>query len=265
MPEDGRRARRRPRRDGAGGVGADRQRARTPRRSGRAGRASVRHRHRQRDFWVLRVALREYRPRLVVAEYNAAFPPGKFWTRRNAPMEHGTRRSGTARASTRSPGSRHVPVTSSSRASRVVQRVLRARRLGRRRGSRSTPARRPVPALVIALPRSAIPRASNPIARGSRNRSSHRCASATRASSQRRGSTPIVVGVLARIENATRHRLSSTGPTPLRLSAHVLDDEGRVARFDASGTGSTAASRRTVPPGRVECSASTRDDAPSCA
>ena len=33
--------------------------------------------------------------------------------------------------------------------------------------------------------------------------------------------------------NATGHRLSSTGPTPLRLSAHVLDDDGRVARFDA--------------------------------
>jgi hypothetical protein len=35
------------------------------------------------DFWVLRALLRTRSPRILVAEYNATFPPGVFWTRRN--------------------------------------------------------------------------------------------------------------------------------------------------------------------------------------
>ena len=149
-------------------------------------------------------------------------------------MEHGTRRSGTARAWTRSPGSRHTPATSSSRASQWYEHVLRRDDLVAAADLDRLPLDALYRPLLIAPPAIGHPAGSNPIARGSRNRSSRRCTSATHTRRPRRGSTPIVVGVLARIENATRHRLSSTGPTPLRLSAHVLDDEGRVTRFDAA-------------------------------
>lgn len=35
------------------------------------------------DLWVLRAVLARVSPRIVVVEYNATFPPGVFWTRRN--------------------------------------------------------------------------------------------------------------------------------------------------------------------------------------
>lgn len=35
------------------------------------------------DLWVLRSMLRTIAPRVLVVEYNATFPPGEFWTRRN--------------------------------------------------------------------------------------------------------------------------------------------------------------------------------------
>ena len=42
-----------------------------------------------------------------------------------------------------------------------------------------------------------------------------------------------LVGVRVAIDNGTHKRLTSVGSTPLRLSAHVLDEKGAIIEHDA--------------------------------
>lgn len=186
------------------------------------------------DFWVLRVALRDYRPRLVVAEYNAAFPPGKFWTRRNRAdgswddtFRHGASLDALAWVASRAGYQLVACESSGANAFFVRDDLVDAADLDR------LPLDALYRPLLIAPPAIGHPARVEPdCPRLTESELAQVRVSGARIIA-RRGSTPIVFGVLARIENATSHRLSSTGPTPLRLSAHVLDEEGRTARFDA--------------------------------
>jgi hypothetical protein len=184
------------------------------------------------EFWVLRAALREYAPRLIVVEYNAAFPPGEFWTRRNRAdgswdetFRHGASLDALSWVAARAGYELVACESSGANALFVRNDLIVAAALGR---ARLVDLYRP---LLIAPPTIGHPARAQPDC----PRLSDAELGAVRIVEARvieRPQESRVLGVLARIENRTRHHLSSTGPTPLRLSAHFLDDAGAISRFD---------------------------------
>jgi hypothetical protein len=183
------------------------------------------------DLWVLRSMLRSVRPRIVVVEYNATFPPGVFWTRRNRSTytwpetyEHGASLDAMAWAAgvagyqlvacdsngvnaffvrqdlTAAAGLRPLPVADAYRPLLTLPPII------------GHPWRRPEPCPVLP------PGEARAV----------RIIDATLVF-DRRGPAPQqprVVGVRAVIDNPTATRLTSGGPTPVSLSARLLDRDG---------------------------------------
>jgi hypothetical protein len=209
------------------------------------------------DLWVLRALLRAHQPRVLVVEYNAAFPPGVFWTRRNRASyewdetyRHGASLDALHWAAARA-GYRLVACDSAGvnaffvRADVAVDAHLPERPLGA--------LYRP---LLIAPPNIGHPlrveSACPPLS--GEDLDDVRIVHASLAFLNRPARTGGVriAGVRATIQNDTAKRLTSAGPTPLRLSAHLLDAAGNVLPHEAERNriaGGVAAGRRAAAAG----------------
>ena len=218
------------------------------------------------DFWVLRlVAPQAMRRAFVVVEYNATFPPGHFWTRRErerAEWDDTYRHGASLDALAWALRPRRLP----TRGMRVggSERVLRARRRRRRRRSRR---RTPLIAAVPAPGDRLTPRIGHPWwaepdcprltdVEMARVRIVGADIVARRPDADSRGTS---VGIRARIDNANASTCSRRlGPTPLYLSAHC-DRGGRCGGEPRHGTQLLVRRRAAAQPalGRVPCSAPT--------
>jgi hypothetical protein len=189
------------------------------------------------DLWVLRAALRHHRPRVVVVEYNATFPPGVSWSRRNRASyewdetyRHGASLDALAWAA----GRRGYCLVACDSAG-VNALFVRADLVGPAglAEQRIEDAYRP---LVLAPPVVGHPwRAERPCPELSPPELERVRVASAGVAFRRPAHAPghVLVGVRAVIENGTDRHLTSSGATPLRLSAHVLDRDGRVVAFDA--------------------------------
>lgn len=189
------------------------------------------------DFWVLREILTSFAPRVVVVEYNATFPPDVFWVRRkrrhaqwDETFRHGASLEALAWLAARS--DYHLVACDSHGANAFFLRGDLAANLAR------SPALdtlyRP---LLVVPPAVGHPWLKEP-----------ECPPLSAGGLEHlrvveaviRGCRPLgplgedqLVSILARIENRTGEQLTSYGPTPLRLSAHLLDDVGGIVEHEA--------------------------------
>jgi hypothetical protein len=185
------------------------------------------------DLWVLRAMLRTIAPRLLVVEYNSTFPPGEFWTRRNRhrytwpeTYEHGASLDAMQWAASAA----GYELVACDRLG--VNAFFVRRDVARAAGLPSHPpealyrpyfARPPIighpwwePEPCPVLPPEAFDRIS---------------VTNARLVFDRIGPPPDrvrVVGVRADVVNPTSIRLTSDGPTPVSLSARLVDAGGRT-------------------------------------
>ncbi len=189
------------------------------------------------DFWVLRSILREFAPRVLVAEYNATFPPGEFWTRR--------RRAYTQWDDTYRHGAsldaldwvcRHAGYRLVACLSHGVNAFFVRDDLADEVGLRPHPIASLYRAVMVARPMIGHPYNVDDdcplLDADDRQRLEIRDAAIIGRRPRSDHASSGLVGVLARIRNDTNHWLSSTGPTPLHLSAHLLDARGNVVEFE---------------------------------
>src|SRR6476646_1136130 len=189
------------------------------------------------DLWVLRSMLEAIAPRLLVVEYNSTFPPGEFWTRRNRheyvwpeTYEHGASLDAMCWAA----GAAGYELVACDRAG--VNACFVRRDVARAAGLAAHPpdalyrpyfARPPIighpwwtpePCPVLS------PEAFATV--GVRNAT---------VAFDRVGPPPDrvrVVGVRAEVVNPTDTRITSDGPTPVALSARLVDRSGRALAFE---------------------------------
>jgi hypothetical protein len=189
------------------------------------------------DFWVLRRVLRSRSPRVVVVEYNSTFPPGVFWVRRNRrravwdeTFRHGASLDAFVWLCGRF-GYRLVACDSSG-ANAFFVREDEAQAAGLPEGDVADFYR----PLLIAPPAIGHPlRICDDCPRLDANElDAIRVVEAVVVN--RRSLDAVarrqLIGVRVVVENATARRLTSTGPTPVRLSAHLLDRSSEVVEFD---------------------------------
>ncbi|HEV2071815.1 MAG TPA: hypothetical protein VGR26_18685 [Acidimicrobiales bacterium] len=200
------------------------------------------------DFWVLRAILRAYRPVLIVAEYNSAFPPGALWVRRPRPGVpwDGTHRHGAsldALTWLMSRAGYDLIGCESSGANAFFGR--------RDRVAASTIVRLPHPPAMHFRPWDG----PYPVLGHPKRRWPHAeilapaDLAAVRVRSARRLDRDDLLGDLvaveAVVENRSARTLSSGGRTPVRLGGHWLDEEGRIIEHEAG----RSVLVREVPPG----------------
>ncbi|MET1002169.1 MAG: hypothetical protein ABWZ15_10205 [Acidimicrobiia bacterium] len=181
------------------------------------------------DFWVLRSMLRKYAPRVVVVEYNATFPPGHFWTRRERKRaewddtyRHGASLDALAWLCARA-GYRLVACDSAGANAFFVRAdVADAARLG------VEPVHLLYRPLLIAPPRIGHPWWPEPDCPRLTDDEMARVRIVGADIVTRFGGDPenVLVGIRARIDNATPHLITSVGPTPMNLSAHAIAADG---------------------------------------
>jgi len=189
------------------------------------------------DFWVMRSLLRQFAPRVLVVEYNASFPPGVFWTRRNRASyvwdetyRHGASLDAMAWAAGRF-GYQLVACDQAGVNAFLVRGDI---------ASELQIAEHPLASLyrplVIAPPTIGHPsHAESPcpelaVDEQRRVRLAGASVAFRRPLSGTQGGQ--LVGVRVVIDNASQKRLTSRGPTPLRLSAHILDASGTVIEWE---------------------------------
>ena len=190
------------------------------------------------DFWVLRALLRHRKPRVLIVEYNASFPPGVFWTRRNRASyewdetyRHGASLDAMAWVAGRF-GYQLVACDQAGVNAFFVRNDIAAEA----RIPQHTLAALYRP-LVITPPAIGHPtRAESPCPRLTVDeqrglRLTDASVAFRRPWVGARGGQ--LVGVRVVIDNATRQRFTSIGSTPLRLSAHILDAQGTVIEREA--------------------------------
>lgn len=181
------------------------------------------------DLWVLRALLRSRAPRILVVEYNSTFPPGTFWTRRNRATyewdethRHGASLDAMAWAAQRQD---YQLVACDSYG--VNAFFVRADLAGPFTAAPLASLYRPllIKPPVVGHPWRAAERCpllTEP------ERSGLRVASATVRFVRPRSGQPgaALCGVDVELVNETQQHLTSGGPTPLMLSARLLDADG---------------------------------------
>jgi len=189
------------------------------------------------DYWVLRELLGSFSPRIVVVEYNAAFPPEVFWVRRNRPdsVWDNTYRHGASLAAfawlADNAGYRLVACDSAGANAFFVRDDL-ADAVGP-----------PVPIdqlyrpLLVAPPAVGHPWRTEPDCPQLSGTEIDALRVVSAALVRRRpldgSGTGQLVSIIAEVANGTSHRLTSAGPTPVRLSAHLVDGYGDIVEYDA--------------------------------
>ena len=188
------------------------------------------------DFWVLRLVLRRYAPRILVVEYNATFPPGHFWTRReraratwDETYRHGASLDAMAWVCGRA-GYRLVACESAGANAFFVRDDV-----ADTAGFTPTPLSLLYRPLVIASPRIGHPWWAEPDCPRLTDDEMTRVRIVDAEIVARRpgaDSSGTLIGIRAQIENGTPHFLTSLGPTPLYLSAHSIAADGAVVNHD---------------------------------
>jgi predicted O-methyltransferase YrrM len=187
------------------------------------------------DYWVLRSMLRTIRPRVLVVEYNATFPPGVFWTRRDRSRyswdetyQYGASLDALTWTATRAGYGLVACDTQGVNAFFVREDVMRDAQLVQ------APLEELYRPLLIKPPTIGHPPA---VEENCPNLSAAeigrvRLVSADVVRRGRAATGARYVAARVRVANGTRHHLTSAGPTPLLVSGRALDARGSVLHLD---------------------------------
>jgi hypothetical protein len=189
------------------------------------------------DYWVLGAALAVCTPRVVVVEYNATFAPGSFWTRRD--RDHGAwnetyRHGASLDALTWTAGRAGYQLVACD--SHGVNAFFVRRDVARAAEFEPAPLRALYRPMTLWPPLRGHPwRVEPPCPYLTDDELQQvRVAHVEILGQRRLASGTRAVALLAEIENNTARRLTSAGPTPMRLSALTLADDQTV--LDDNGT-----------------------------